>query len=304
MNKKNKWRKHSLKFISVIFSLTLWLYVVNSESIKVEKTVYVDYILPDDLVWAKKPVQEITLILNGPRAFLRSILDREDRITVDLLRRNKKGGLRYDVTLQKTEFQMPLGIVVENILPKKIAVKLEKKASKIIPVRPSFIGQLPASLNMESWSISPKQVEVYGPRSVVVSLKEMTTRPIELDTLIIGEELMIDLVVPDERIAILTGKEIMFRPVIKTNKPNLILPKVAVRINGAPGKVIPKTVSLKAFLPEALLKNAPQIEKQIEVWVEVPVGTKGKVEVDVKYLLPTGSYLIDLKPRRVVVDTR
>lgn len=304
MNKKNKWRKHSLKFISVIFSLTLWLYVVNSESIKVEKTVYIDYIMPDDLVWAKRPLQEITLTLNGPRAFLRSILDREDRITIDLLRRSRKGALTYDVALQKTEFQLPLGIEVENIIPKKIAVKLEKKASKIVPVRPLFTGQLPASLNMTSWSLSPKEVEIYGPRSVIVSMKEVATRTIELDSLMIGEELMVDLNLPDERMAVISGKDIMFRPHLETNKPNLVLPKVAVRINGAPGKVVPATVSLKAFLPESLLKNSPNIEKQIEVWVEVPIGTKGKVEADVKYLLPTGSYLIDLKPRRVLVDTR
>ncbi len=304
MNKKNKWRKHSLKFISVIFSLTLWLYVVNSESIKVEKTVYIDYIMPDDLVWEKKPVQEITLLLHGPRAFLRSILDREDRITIDLLRRSRKGSLKYDITLQKTEFQLPLGIEIENILPKKLSVRLEKKASKIIPVKPIFSGQLPASLNLEHWSIQPREIEIYGPRSLVVPMKEAHTRTIELDTLMIGEELMVELNLPDERVSVITGKEVMFKPVLRTNKPNLVLSKVPVRINGAPGKVIPGTVSLKAFLPEALLKNTPQIEKQIEVWVEVPIGTKGKVEADIKYLLPTGSYLIDLKPRRVLVDTR
>lgn len=304
MNKKNKWRKHSLKFISIIFSLTLWIYVVNSESIKVEKTIYIDYILPDDLVWAKRPVQEVTLLLNGPRAFLRSIIDREDRMTIDLLRRSRKGSLSYDINLQKTEFQLPIGIEIENISPRKISVKLEKKASKIIPVKPIFSGQLPASLNMDSWNIQPREVEIYGPRSVIVPMKEVFTRTIELDSLLIGEELMVELNLHDERVSVITGKEVMFRPVLRTNKPNLVLPKVPVRINGAPGKVVPATVSLKAFLPESLLKNTPQIEKQIEVWVEVPLGTKGKVEADVKYLLPTGSYLIDLKPRRVLVDTR
>lgn len=304
MNKKNKWRKHSLKLISVIFSLTLWLYVVNSETIKVEKTVYIDYIIPDDLVWAKRPVQEVIITLKGPRVFLRSILDREDRITLDLLKRNKKAGLNQSIVLQKADFQLPIGIEVEDVSPKKIVTKLEKKASKLVPVRPTFIGQLPASLTMKTWSISPKEVEIYGPRSVIISLKEISTRPIELDSLMVGEELMMELNLPDERMAVMSGKEIMFRPVLKTNKPNLILPKVPVRINGAPGKVIPATVSLKAFLPEALIKNSPEIEKQIEVWVEVPIGTKGKVEAEVKYLLPTGSYLIDIKPRRVVVDTR
>ena len=303
-SKKNKWRKHSLKFISVIFSLTLWLYVVNSESIKVEKSVYIDYIVPDDLVWAKKPVQEVTLTLNGPRAFLRSILDREDRITIDLLRRNRRGNLMYDMTLQKTDFQLPLGIEVENIVPKKLALKLEKKASKIVAVRPTFIGQLPTALSLESWTISPKEIEVYGPRSQIIALKEVGTKPIELDSLMIGEELAVEISLPDERMAVLVGKEVAFKPLIKTNRPNLDLPQVAVRINGGTGKVTPANVSLKAFLPEALIKNTPQIEKQIEVWVEVPPGSKGKIEVEVKYLLPPGSYLVELKPKRVMVDTR
>lgn len=302
--KNKKWRKHSLKFISVIFSLTLWLYVVNSESIKVEKTVFVDYIIPDDLVWAKRPTQEVTLVLNGPRAFLRSILDREDRITIDLLRRNRRGILRYDITLQKTEFQLPLGIEVENILPKKISVKLEKKASKIVSVRPTFIGQLPGSLNMDGWTVTPKEIEVYGPRSQIIALKEVSTRPIELDSLMIGEEIPVEINLADERMAVLVGKEVLFKPQIRTNQPNLTLSKVPVRIHGREGKVIPSTVSIKAFLPEALIKNSPQIEKQIEVWVEIPAGERGKVEVEVKYLLPPGSYLIELKPKRVLVDTR
>ena len=56
---------------------------------------------------------------------------------------------------------------------------------------------------------------------------------------------------------------------------------------------------------EKWVKNiVGQIEKQIEVWVEVPPGSKGKIEVEVKYLLPPGSYLVELKPKRVMVDTR
>src|SRR5690606_5783232 len=138
---KKRLKKHSLKFISAFLSIFLWVYVLNSEKVKFEKTVSLEYILPVDMMFAKKPVQEVTFLIEGPRAFVRTVAEREDRLVIDLNRANARRELNFSVDINPAQLNLPFGMIVERVLPRRLEIRLEKKASKIVPLRLQFAGQ-------------------------------------------------------------------------------------------------------------------------------------------------------------------
>src|SRR5665647_1048511 len=178
MKMRNRVKKHSLKFLSVFLAIFLWVYVLNSEKVKFEKTVQLEYILPDEMMLAQKPPSEVTFLIEGPRAFVRTVAEREDRLIIDLNRANAKRQLNFQVDINPTQLSLPFGMMVERVLPRKISIRLEKKASRIVPLRLQTQGSLPQSLHMTEVMLNPSAVEVSGPRSIISLLKELPTKPI------------------------------------------------------------------------------------------------------------------------------
>ena len=117
MKMRNRMKKHSLKFFSAFLSIFLWIYVLNSEKVKFEKTVSLEYILPVDMMFAQKPVQEVTFMIEGPRAFVRTVAEREDRLVIDLNLANARRQLNFNVDINPAKLNLPFGMVVERVLP-------------------------------------------------------------------------------------------------------------------------------------------------------------------------------------------
>src|SRR5690606_33914115 len=111
---------------------------LNSEKVRFEKTVGLEYILPEDMMFAQKPPMEVTFMIEGPRAFVRTVAEREDRLVIDLNRANSKRQLSFHVDINPAQLSLPFGMIVERVIPRRIPIRLERKASKIVPVRPHF----------------------------------------------------------------------------------------------------------------------------------------------------------------------
>jgi YbbR domain-containing protein len=301
---RKRLKKHSLKFISVFLSLFLWAYVLNSEKVKFEKTVSLEYILPEDMIFAQKPPLEVTFLIEGPRAFVRTVVDREDRLVIDLNRANSKRQLAFQVDINPTQLSLPFGMVVERVLPRRIPIRLEKKASKIVPIRAQFMGQLPEKLSLIKTELRPSEVEVYGPRSVIASLKELPTRPIEMETLVGHESVSVEVALTDERLTLTSGSEVTFSYQLKAAGGNLTLNdlpiKFLTRTKTLESKI--KSAQVKLLVPEKILKNRSNISSSIQVWADIPDGALGRVEVPLKVVLPPSIHLLEISPKTIIVN--
>jgi len=202
MSMRNRLKKHSLKFVSIFLALFLWVYVLNSEKVKFEKTVSLEYILPPEMVFAEKPPQEVVFMIEGPRAFVRTVAERDDKLIIDLNRAKAKRELTFTVDIIPTQLQLPFGMIVERVLPRKIQIKLERRAGKVVSIRPQFVGQLPAKVGLTDAAIVPPEVEVYGPHSIITKLKEVHTRPIDLADLAGGNQFPVEILLNDPRLTL------------------------------------------------------------------------------------------------------
>jgi YbbR domain-containing protein len=304
MKMRNRMKKHSLKFVSLFLSIFLWGYVLNSEKVRFEKTVMLEYILPEDMMFAQKPPTEVTFMIEGPRAFVRTVAEREDRLVIDLNRANSKRQLSFPVDINPAQLSLPFGMVVERVIPRRIPIRLERKASKIVPLKLTFIGELPEKLSLVKPLLKPAEVEVYGPRSVIASLKELPTRPVDLDTLVGQDNVAVEVALTDERLTLTSGSEVTFTYQLKAASANLTLKdlpiKFLTRTKSVESQI--KSATLKLLVPEKILKSRSNISSTVQIWADIPEDAKGRVEVPLKVVLPPSIHLLEISPKTIIVN--
>ncbi len=302
---KNRVKKHSLKFISAFLSIFLWVYVLNSEKVKFEKTVALEYMMPVDMIFAEKPVQEVTFLIEGPRAFVRTVAEREDRLVIDLNRANARRQLNFTVDINPAQLELPFGMIVERVLPRRISIRLEKKASKIVPLRLQYAGQLPDKLSFSKKELKPSEVEVYGPRSVVTRLKEIPVKPIDLENLPGQDQVSVDIQIPDDRLTV-SSKEIVFNYQLKAASSNLTLKDLPIRFLSEKRKISSriKNAQVKLLVPEKIIKNRSNVSSTVQVWADIPSGARGRTEVPLKVVLPPSMHLLEVRPKTIIVNVQ
>ena len=305
MKMSNRLKKHSLKFISLFLSIFLWVYVLNSEKVKFEKTVTLEYILPVDMMFAVKPVHEVTFLIEGPRAFVRTVAEREDRFVIDLNRANARRQLNFTLDINPAQLNLPFGMVVDRVLPRRIPIHLEKKASKIVPLKLQFIGQLPEKLSLHNTVLEPAEVEVYGPRTVISRLKELSTKPIDLENLPGLEQVPVEVQLPDDRLTITGGFDVRFSYQLKASSSNFELKNLPIRFLTEKRKITSsvKVADVKLLVPEKV-KNRSNVSSSIQVWAEIPADARGKVEVPLRVVVPPTVHLLEVSPKTIIVNVQ
>jgi YbbR domain-containing protein len=301
---KTRVKKHSLKFLSVFLSIFLWVYVLNSEKVKFEKTVSLEYILPVDMMFAQRPPQEVVFLIEGPRAFVRTVAEREDRIVIDLNRANARRSLDFTVDINPAQLNLPFGMVVERVIPRKLQIRLEKKASKIVPLKLQFAGQLPERLALQNPELEPAEVEVYGPRSLIAKLKELPIRPVELEGLPGLDQVPVEVQLPDDRLTVTGGFDVKLRFQLKASSSNFTVTGVPIRFLSEKRKLAAnvRAADVKLLVPERLLKNRSNISSTVQVWADVPDHTKGRITVPLKVILPPTIHLLEISPKSIIVN--
>lgn len=68
-----------------------------------------------------------------------------------------------------------------TVIPENIRVHLERNVAKSVKVAPKSVGEVPYGYTVESLSSEPGYIEIYGPRSLVESLKFLPTEEIVVD---------------------------------------------------------------------------------------------------------------------------
>ncbi|HXH29660.1 MAG TPA: CdaR family protein [Bacteriovoracaceae bacterium] len=304
MKMRNTVKKHSLKFISALLAIFLWVYVLNSEKVKFEKTVAVEYIIPAGMMFAVKPQSEVVFLIEGPRAFVRTVAERDDKLVIDLNRANSKKQLNFTVSINPNQLSLPFGMVVDKVMPRNISISLEKKASKIVPLQLQFAGQLPDKLTLVNPVLHPSEVEVHGPRSVVSKIKYLNTRPIDLEGLPGFDQLPAEINIPDDNLTITSTAEVKFTYQLRAESSNLELKALPIEIisHSQRYKLSKKTASVKLLVPEKIIKNRSNVSSSVQVWIEIPKGAKGPTEVQLSVTLPPSIHLLEIIPKSIIVN--
>lgn len=162
--------------------------------------------LPDTLLLAKSSLDSVEVQLKTISSLIP--LPKEGEIVAEIdLSRMKEGN--NQVLFRKEDFTLPSGVVITRIKPSAMRVTIEKKIRKQVRVEPRFTGTPGANLRLKKYKVSPPQVLIEGPSSIIAPLESIRTEEINLASSAGAKTVEKKLVVPaplravtDERVTI------------------------------------------------------------------------------------------------------
>jgi len=294
-----------LKIVSVLFAVVLWLYVLGTESSQIVKNMSVEYILPKGMSISNEGPSEVEFILQGPRAFMRTILDSDEKLLVDLNRYYRKGGkTSLSFRPKDEELPIPIGVSVLKVDPEVVNIKLEREARKEIKIVPNYYGKLDSNYRLVEAKIVPDTLKISGPASLVQGLSEVKTQIIDLSTLNTTDKKEISLLPLDSRLSVEIDGKMEFRFTIKPIKANLSINNVKIRYLTS-SKVIKSSHRTCSLL--VLAKDGDKtkiLASEVEVIADIPERRVGKMTIPLRAKLPDNLHLLEIHPDKIFVTVK
>lgn len=167
MNNKNDLK---LKILSIIVAIFMWTFVINTTNPTVNKSyrnIPVVIRNQDDLekkgytIIGKDESYSTNVKLKGSREKLLSLRSENIYASVDI------SDLKEGVQSLDIEVDIPSGVSVDEIEPGEINLNIQKVIEKTMPVNLIFSDEIKDGRIVEVNELSPKEVTVKGPASII-----------------------------------------------------------------------------------------------------------------------------------------
>ncbi len=174
-------RRHwPLKLLSLVLAFLLWVAVTGGDHIVQDYEVPIELELPEALTLVGPAPTSARVRLRATERALRRMdpLRHEMQLRVDL--RDAAPGER---TVPLTEDHLvgaPAGAEAARIVPDRIAIELDLKGRRELPVVPTIVSDPPRGYAFYGATASPAVLTVEGPQSKVDAMTRLRTDPILL----------------------------------------------------------------------------------------------------------------------------
>jgi uncharacterized protein (TIGR00159 family) len=138
----------------------------------------------------------------GSRALLRSIRPEQIRVRMDL---NKAVSGTTTFAITDDYLSIPPGLTLKEVRPMVVDVTLDERTQKLLPVQADWTGKLPARLILVRSTITPPEMELMGPKTILDNTSTLYTTPIPLNDITRTGKTEAKVVIPS---AFLTVKQV------------------------------------------------------------------------------------------------
>jgi hypothetical protein len=129
---------------------------------------------------ASQVPRSVRVSLRGESNALFSIQEDDIAATLDLSGYRSEGVFRAAVQIEKRGTALGVDPLEIQADPSEVAVGIERRVSRVVPITPTFRGFLEPGYELVSFDFTPPEVEVYGPSSAVARVADVATDFIEL----------------------------------------------------------------------------------------------------------------------------
>lgn len=191
------------RILAVVIAVAMW-YATAAEKREPpgEKTVdaSVTYSTPPGLV-ILNPVPQVRVGLRGTNQDIRSLRPFDVDVLVDL-EEAKPGS--FNVTLTAEDISLPAeNLEVVSIDPKVLALQLDVAEERRLPIAVTVVGEPAAGAIVTAKEAIPNTALVAGPRSVLDSMNQLETRPVNLNGHAFTFEKEVPVVIPNPMVRII-----------------------------------------------------------------------------------------------------
>ena len=178
-------KKDILRKIVALFFAILLYWTISSQNGIDERfdNVVLNIHYPDGIVNVENKDYHVNLYCSGSKHMLDVLRSREIKGSVKVSIKNYVEGVPYTLKLTAEDFKLPLGVKIDRIVPEELVLNLEPRIGRVVKVKPFYNNnKLQDDYLVKNVTISPAEVNVVGPASVINSLSEIKTCEIPLDS--------------------------------------------------------------------------------------------------------------------------
>lgn len=302
-------RHRGLKALSVLLAVLAW-YAVGSmtDNEQTVEDIPLTIVLPPGWTATRVDVPRVTVHFSGTHEEIRLLSRESVKATLEL--RDPAPGER-EVPLGAAQINAPGGARVQQVQPSRVHLKLDRAATRTVPVELVTFNVLPEGYEQGKTVLSPAAVEVRGPESVVESLQRVPTVPLDLDGRVQSfkrRRLPLATEALPEGVAIDTSEVVLDMPIVE-QKTTRTFENLPVRVLLPPGGTGP----VADFTPgnaHVTLQGRPELVRRVgsedvQVYVDLTGEPPGRpVPRPLRVQYPAGLQLAVVEPAEVMVRVR
>lgn len=170
-----------MKLVALAITLGLWFGVTGLSTPTTQRITGIPLTLrySNNAEVTNSPIQEVDIVVSGDKRRVAQVNKNDLAVSIDIS--DVQPGDRVLVlTPENVTLSLPAGVKLEEILPNRIAVRIEAVEEKSVAVQAETEGQLPEGLEIYSQTVVPPNVRVRGPASFIRSLTSVSTERVDL----------------------------------------------------------------------------------------------------------------------------
>jgi YbbR domain-containing protein len=171
----------SLKVISLVLAIILWLFVKSTSEGEVGLQVPIEFFhCPSSLIVTQVSEDAIAVRISGPLSQVERLSARDGKARIDLS--DARAGMNT-FGISPDNFTIPKTLKITQISPSSIKVELDHVTGKVVRVRAVVKGSPAPGYRVARIIIDPSSIKLKGARSHLAELTEVPTEEIDISGL-------------------------------------------------------------------------------------------------------------------------
>ena len=293
----------------ICFVLAVLLYFFHQASLVDTKTIVLPLqIIEDGMVMhVGNAPKSVTVVVRANDNDIKAVSAQDMSASVSLESITEKGTYKLPVKISLADHLMEYDPFEVKIKEETVVIQADKKAFKYVPILPSIIGDVAHGYEVQSVSMNPSTVEIFGPEALVNATSEIYTTRLNVSNAETNFATEVSYQNHNELITVID--EGPFKATVSVVPKNMEREFTDVPVEII--NVIP-SLEVETELPNVSLKlsgSMPVLENYILSKHAVQVNLyqikePGTYVLPVRYILPANLQLIDKSDEEFTVTVR
>lgn len=271
--RKRRWKRCQellLFLVSLGLGTLIWFLVVGADQMDMTLTVPIEILnLPQQTVIYNQYRKDAKVTLRGPRTIMQEMRSRSLSLPIDLSQ--VKPPDTVVISTDSLPLQLPGGVSMLRIQPASITLSIDELTEKDIPVQATTKGKLAPGYALQDITLSPENILVSGPRSLLERQQSLKTVPVDLDGRSKTETLPVSLALSSELMDLIGETTVAAKIIIQEKLVEKIIYNIPIHVSDTDMSVTlkPDTVSVFASLPEWRVADGQDLTRLFKASVQV-----------------------------------
>ena len=288
--------------LAVALLLTLFFNLTRLEqrTISIPLTISIN----DEMAPSSQYPRMVRVSLRGERDAIYGIREDEISASLDLAEYKSEGVFKAPIRLEKRGNALTADPLEIHPEPAEIAIGLERRVMKKVPVTPSFKGFLESGFELTTFDLNPAEVTISGPAGLVARTTEIATDTIELSGKKSDFTVNVRLLKKESLLSLEDREAVVFSAKVRKSLDVMNFVNIAILPEGllpslAMADIMP-TGRVRMRIPEDALAS---FDQDSILSVDLSTLTKpGTYTVDVTVRAPEGAVVETYEPQTLMVS--